>query len=34
MGKLSLFDYYVIKEFCNKYKIKKSVLKENIYYFR
>jgi hypothetical protein len=34
MGKLSLFDYYVIKEFCSKYKIKKSVLKENIYYFR
>ena len=31
---LSIFDNYVIKEFCNTYKIKKELLKENIYYFR
>jgi len=34
MSSLSLFDHYVLKEFCNKYNVKKSVLKENIYYFR
>ena len=34
MSKLSLFDYYVLKEFFHKYKVNKSVLKENIYYFR
>lgn len=33
-NKMSLFDYYVLKEFCSKYKVKKSVLKENIYQFR
>jgi hypothetical protein len=34
MSKLSPFDYYVIKEYCNKYKIKNANLKENIHYFR
>jgi len=34
MSKLSTFDYYVIKEYCNKYKINIVDLKENIHYFR
>ena len=33
-NKMNLFDYYVLKEFCSKYKVKKTVLKENIYHFR
>jgi hypothetical protein len=30
----SLFDSFILQKFCEKYKVKRIVLKENIYYFR
>ena len=34
-NKLSVFDSHVIKEFCNNYGVKKTIIKEqNIYHFR
>ena len=34
MSKLTLFDYYILKDFYNKYNVNSESLKENIYYFR
>lgn len=31
---ISLFEQCTIRDFCNKYNVKKSLLKENIHYFR